>query len=171
MRSSHDSETQMKLYSDSFSESFTESLSESLSESYSKTKESIHFCIKKPLGTQCWQEKTMSLEYMFCTSGMDLLWGGKTRRRSFISESEIFISEIKWSFFEIGQLSKSSEARFWQSRSRKRTIWSRKWKFCSKKGISLRVLLPKKQVNSRGTDIFSMFLTRDDPTTRSVGNG
>ena len=39
--------------------------------------------------------------------------------------------------------------------------------FGSKKGKSLRVLLPKKQVNSRGTDIFSMFLTRDDPTTRS----
>ena len=100
---------------------------------------------------------------MFLASGMKLLWGGKTSGRSFISESKIFISEIKWSFFEIGQLSKSSEARFWQSRSRKRTIWSRKWKFCSKKGISLRVLLPKKQVNSRGTDIFSMFLTRDDP--------
>ena len=71
---------------------------------------------------------------MFCTSGMDLLWGGKTRRRSFISESEIFISEIKWSFSEIGQLPKSSKARFWQSRSRKRTSWSRKWKSCSKKG-------------------------------------
>ena len=57
---------------------------------------------------------------MFCASGMDLLWGRKTRGRSFISESEIFNSEIKWSFFEIGQLPKSSEARFWQSRSRKK---------------------------------------------------
>ena len=92
----------------------------------------------------------MCLEYMFLASGMKLLWGGKTRGRSFISESKIFISEIKWSFFEIGQLPKSSEARFWQSRSRKRTIWSRKWKSCSKKGKSPRVLLPKKQVNSRG---------------------
>jgi hypothetical protein len=39
--------------------------------------------------------------------------------------------------------------------------------FGSKKGKSPRVLLPKKQVNSRGTDIFSLLLTRDDPTTRS----
>ena len=57
---------------------------------------------------------------MFCASGMDLLWGRKTRGRSFISESKIFNSKIKWSFFEIGQLPKSSEARFWQSRSRKK---------------------------------------------------
>ena len=64
--------------------------------------------------------KELCIEYMFLASGMKLLWGGKTRGRSFISESKIFISEIKWSFFEIGQLPKSSEARFWQSRSRKK---------------------------------------------------
>ena len=113
-------------------------------------------------------QRHLSKEYMFCASGMDLLWGRKIRGRNFISESEIFNSEIKWTFFEIGQLPKSSAVRFWQSRWRKKDHLIEEMEILARrKEKGPRVLLPKKQVNSRGTDIFFMFLTRDDPTTRS----
>ena len=42
---------------------------------------------------------------MFRAAGNRLLRDGKTRRRSFFSERELFISEIEFFFFEIGQLS------------------------------------------------------------------
>jgi hypothetical protein len=58
-------------------------------------------------------------EYMFLVAGKVLLWDRKAQRRSFFSARE-------FSFSEIGRLSKSSVARFWQSRSRKRKILSRK---------------------------------------------
>ena len=64
-------------YETLYSESYYESFSESLSESYSETKESIHFCIKKPLGTQCWQEKTMSLEIVGT-------WENQSSTRNFV---------------------------------------------------------------------------------------
>ena len=106
-------------------------------------------------------------EYMFCTSGMDLLWGRNTRRRSFNSESEIFNSEIKWFFFEIGHAKiERSEILAVQIEKKNHLIEELKILLEEMK-LCLRVLLPKKQVNSRGTDIFSMFLTRDDPTTWS----
>ena len=74
-------------------------------------------------------------EYIFLLAGKVLHWDRKARRQSFFSARE-------FSFSEIGRLSKSSVARFWQSRSRKRKILSRKrraWEVLSRGEITFQL--------------------------------